>query len=225
MTDDGSPTPERPTRPGPIGGDMAAIVHGLATRVSLPALLRRHDRVTVLGLFAMVNGIISIGLMALAALVTGAPFIFPSLGPTAFLLFYTPMLPTACPRNTLAGHAIGAAAGYFALVVFGLQHAGPALATGVTASRVGAAALSLGLTSGLMVWARVPHPPAGATDTDRVARNPSRTMAARRADAGGVPARPPRPRDQPPGRNPLSALEPGHRPHRPDERRPRSLTP
>jgi len=155
--------PERPTRPGPIGGDMAAIVYGLASRVRLPTLLRRHDRVTVLGLFALVNGVVSIGLMALAALVTGAPFIFPSLGPTAFLLFYTPMVATACPRNTLGGHAIGAAAGYFALVVFGLQHAGPALSTGVTASRVGAAALSLGLTSGLMVWARVPHPPAGAT--------------------------------------------------------------
>lgn len=28
---------------------------------------------------------------------------------------------------------------------------------------MGAAALSLGLTSGAMVWARVPHPPAGAT--------------------------------------------------------------
>lgn len=163
MTGGGSPAPGRPTRPGPIGGDMAAIVHGLASRLRLPSLLRRHDRVTVLGIFAMVNGVISIGLMAFAALVTGAPFIFPSLGPTAFLLFYTPMVATACPRNTLAGHAIGAAAGYFALVVFGLQHAGPALTTGVTASRVGAAALSLGLTSGVMVWARVPHPPAGAT--------------------------------------------------------------
>lgn len=29
--------------------------------------------------------------------------------------------------------------------------------------RVGAAALSLGLTSGLMVWLHAPHPPAGAT--------------------------------------------------------------
>ena len=29
--------------------------------------------------------------------------------------------------------------------------------------KFGAAALSLGLTSGAMVWARVPHPPAGAT--------------------------------------------------------------
>jgi CBS-domain-containing membrane protein len=48
-------------------------------------------------------------------------------------------------------------------VAFGLVHAAPALSTGVTGSRVGAAALSLGLTSGAMVWARVPHPPAGAT--------------------------------------------------------------
>src|SRR6478735_1443600 len=119
MTDKGSPNPERPTRPGPIGGDMAAIVHGLASRVSLPALLRRHDRITVLGLFAMVNGVISIGLMAVAALVTGAPFIFPSLGPTAFLLFYTPMLPASSPRNCMIGHTIGAAAGYLSLVVFG----------------------------------------------------------------------------------------------------------
>jgi CBS-domain-containing membrane protein len=142
---------------------MAAIVFGLGARVRLPALLRRHDQVAVLGLFAMVNGVISIGLIAMAALVTGAPFVFPSLGPTAFLLFYTPMLPAACPRNTICGHAIGAAAGFLALVVFGLQDAGPALSTGVTGARVGAAALSLGLTSGVMVWARVPHPPAGAT--------------------------------------------------------------
>src|SRR5262245_19498533 len=142
---------------------MAAIVHGLATRGRLPALLRRYDNVTILGIFAMVNGFVAIGLMAFAALITGAPFVFPSLGPTAFLLFYTPMQVSACPRNTLAGHAIGAAAGYFALVVFGLTDAGPALASGVSASRVGAAALSLGLTSGVMVWARVPHPPAGAT--------------------------------------------------------------
>jgi CBS-domain-containing membrane protein len=116
-----------------------------------------------MGAFAFVNGIISIAIMAAAALVTGEPFIFPSLGPTAFLLFYTPTLPAASPRNTMCGHAIGAAAGYLSLVVFGLTDAAPALATSVTWGRVGAAALSLGLTSGAMVWARVPHPPAGAT--------------------------------------------------------------
>ena len=49
------------------------------------------------------------------------------------------------------------------MVIFGLTEADPALATEVTWARVGAAALSLGLTSGLMVWFKVPHPPAGAT--------------------------------------------------------------
>ena len=125
--------------------------------------MQRHDSTFILGLFALVNGLIAIGLMALVAAVTGQPFVFPSLGPTAFLLFYTPLVATASPRNTLCGHAIGAAAGYLALVLFGLTDAPPALATSVTGARVGAAALSLGLTSGVMVWAKVPHPPAGAT--------------------------------------------------------------
>lgn len=142
---------------------MAAIVFGLARRGKLTALTERHSSTTVLGLFAFVNGLIAIAAMAFVAFVTGQPFVFPSLGPTAFLLFYTPLLPASSPRNTLGGHAIGAAAGYLALVVFGLTHAAPALATSVTGARVGAAALSLGLTSGAMVWARVPHPPAGAT--------------------------------------------------------------
>jgi CBS domain-containing membrane protein len=142
---------------------MNSIVLGLARRLRVPALIERHSSTSVMGLFAMVNGIVSIGVMAAAAWATGSPFIFPSLGPTAFLLFYTPLAPSAAPRNTIFGHAIGALSGYLALVLFGLTEAAPALSTGVTAARVGAAALSLGLTSGLMVWLRVPHPPAGAT--------------------------------------------------------------
>jgi CBS domain-containing membrane protein len=152
-----------PRRPGPIGGDMAAIVFGLTRRLRLPALTERHSSRFVLGLFAFVNGLIAIAAMSVVALVTGEPFVFPSLGPTAFLLFYTPLLPASSPRNTLAGHAIGATAGYLALAAFGLLHDPPALASSVTAARAGAAGLSLGLTSGAMVWAGVPHPPAGAT--------------------------------------------------------------
>lgn len=163
MTDPDDRTDDRPTRPGPIGGDMASIVFGLARRARIPRLVDQHDSTTVMGFFALVNGIISIAVMSTAALVTGAPFIFPSLGPTAFLHFYTPTAPAASPRNTIIGHAIGAGAGYLALVIFGLTDAGPALVEGVAWDRVGAAALSLGLTSGLMVWLRAPHPPAGAT--------------------------------------------------------------
>jgi CBS domain-containing membrane protein len=142
---------------------MNSVVLGLARRLRVPALIERHSSTSVMGLFAMVNGIISIGIMAAAAWATGSPFVFPSLGPTAFLFFYTPLAASAAPRNTIFGHLIGAVSGYLSLLLFGLSEAAPALTTGVTFARVGAAALSLGLTSGLMVWLRVPHPPAGAT--------------------------------------------------------------
>jgi len=142
---------------------MSSVLWGIARRFQLPALQKHHSKVWILGLFAMMNGVLSIGLMATAALVTGAPFVFPSLGPTAFLLFYTPTQPTASPRNTLGGHLIGVTAGYLALMVFGLTGHGPALAEGVHWTNVGAAALSLGLTSGAMIWFKIPHPPAGAT--------------------------------------------------------------
>ncbi|MCB1027590.1 MAG: HPP family protein, partial [Microthrixaceae bacterium] len=132
-------TPKAP-RSGPIGGDIAAIIEGFGTRFRIPVLTSRHSKTSVMGFFALVNGVISIALMSVAAVVSGQAFIFPSLGPTAFLLFYTPTLPAASPRNTIFGHAIGIAAGYLALVIFGLTEAAPALATEVTWARVGAAA-------------------------------------------------------------------------------------
>lgn len=142
---------------------MSAIVWGLARRFRIPVLTKRHDDTNVMGLFAGINGLIAIAIMSAVAWATGQPFIFPSLGPTAFLLFYTPTNPAASPRNTIIGHAVGVGAGYLALVVFGLTNDPPALATEVTGGRIGAAALSLALTSALMVWLRAPHPPAGAT--------------------------------------------------------------
>jgi CBS-domain-containing membrane protein len=150
-------------REHPIGGEMSDIVGGLFTRLRLPWLLQHHARTYVLAIFSFINGCISIGIMSVLALITHTPFIFPSLGPTAFLFFYTPTAPTASPRNTIIGHGIGILAGYFSLVVTGLTLAGPALTVGVTWPRVIAAALSLGLTSGLMVLFKSPHPPAGAT--------------------------------------------------------------
>lgn len=152
-----------PPRPGPVGGDLILVVWGLAQRLRLPALSERYPKRFVLGVFALINGLISIGLLAGAAWSTGSPMVFPSLGPTAFLIFYTPLAPAACPRNLLGGHLIGVLAGYLALVVFGLTGAESAMSGGVTGARAGAAALSLALTSGAMVWAKLVHPPAGAT--------------------------------------------------------------
>ena len=138
-------------------------VHTLMSRFQLHHLESRYDRLVVTGLFSFVNGCLAIGLMALLALITRQAFIFPSLGPTAFLFFTTPLAAVASPRNTVYGHLIGVAAGWGSLALFGLLDDGPAIADGVSEARIGAAALSLGLTSGLMVLLRAPHPPAGAT--------------------------------------------------------------
>ena len=148
---------------GPIGGQLAFIVRGLLVRFRLTALVQRHDSTVVMAVFSLINGCISIALMGAIALVSGQPFIFPSLGPTAFLFFYAPLTPAASPRNAVLGHLIGSVAGWASLASFGLLDAGPAFSVGVDWARAGAAALSLGLTSGLMVLWRTPHPPAGAT--------------------------------------------------------------
>lgn len=136
---------------------------GLLRRFQLTELVRHHDPTKVLALFNLINGSLSIGLLAGVAHFTDSPFIFPSLGPTAFLLFYQPMAKASSPRNTLVGHFIGATVGWVCLWMFGLLGAPSALLAGVGWGYVGAAALSLGGTSALMVLLRAPHPPAGAT--------------------------------------------------------------
>jgi CBS-domain-containing membrane protein len=155
--------PPAPHETGPIDGHLIHVARGLITRFRIRSLEEKHGSTIVLSIFSLVNGFISIALMSTVALISHQPFVFPSLGPTAFLFFYTPLAPAASPRNTIVGHLIGAVAGWMSLAAFGLLHADPAIAVGVTGARVGAAALSLGLTSALMVLCRVPHPPAGAT--------------------------------------------------------------
>ena len=118
---------------------------------------------TAQALFAFANGLLSLGILATLAWLTHHRLLFPSLGPTAFLLFYTPLLPSASPRNALLGHLVGVACGYGSLALFGLTDAGPALVTGIDVPRIDAASLSLAATSGLMVLLAVEHPPAGAT--------------------------------------------------------------
>jgi CBS domain-containing membrane protein len=124
--------------------------------------IRRRTRFS-LALFNLAGGGLSIGLVAAVAHFFQTSFLFPSLGPTAFLLFYTPTSRVSSPRSTLLGHLIGALTGWLSLAVFGLLDAPPALVAGVDWPRVGAAALSLGGTSALMVLFDAVHPPAGAT--------------------------------------------------------------
>lgn len=147
----------------PLALNDPEIVRNLAARLRLTHLLTRHSERPIWALFMFLNGFVTIAVLAAVAMVSRTPFVFPSLGPTAFLFFFTPRAPAATPRHTIYGHAIGIVCGYVALWLFGLEHAPPAMVTGVSAARVGAAALSLASTGALMILLRAAHPPAGAT--------------------------------------------------------------
>ena len=113
---------------------------GVLRALHLESLATRYSRKAVMAGFSLINGGVSIALVAFVALVTQEAFIFPSLGATAFILFHVPMAEPASPRNTLCGHFLGAVMGLLSLYVFGLQNHPSAFLEGVDGARVGAAA-------------------------------------------------------------------------------------
>jgi CBS domain-containing membrane protein len=129
----------------------------------IPSLVARFPERLVWMVFVFVNGFVAIAILATLAMLLKAPLIFPSLGASAILMFYSPPLPTASPRSVVVGHAIGIVCGFAALVLTGLQNSPSAMIMGIDGPRVVAAALSLAATGALMVFFRVTHPPAGAT--------------------------------------------------------------
>ena len=101
---------------------------------------------------------IAVGLLAA---VTQRPFIFPSLGPSALMIFGHPLERVSAPRHVILGHAVGAGSGYLALWATGLI--GVQYSTQVNVHRVLALAIALALTALLTIAFHVEHAPAGAT--------------------------------------------------------------
>lgn len=132
-------------------------------KLRLDWLLRHFPPRLVRSVYVFVNGFITIGALALLALVSKNPFVFPSLGPTAYLLFFSPLGRTSSPRNTVWGHAIGLTCGYAAFVATGAGALPFGEHPGIFWPRILAAALSLSATGAFMVLLDVSHPPAGAT--------------------------------------------------------------
>lgn len=135
----------------------------LLGRLRLTWLLEHFPPRLVRSAYVFINGFITIALLALLALVSRNPFVFPSLGPTAYLLFFSPLAKASSPRNTIFGHAIGIVCGYAAYVVTGAGAVPFGVHPGIFWPRILAAALSLSATGAFMVLFGVSHPPAGAT--------------------------------------------------------------
>lgn len=138
-------------------------VEQLFERLGLGGIVRHMPPVALWAMYVFVNGFLSIGLLALLAIATGVPFVFPSVGPTAYHIFFLPRAGSSTPRNTLIAHFIGLTCGYAAYRISGIP-VSEVLAAGAFNWRPAiAAALSLSVTAALMIVLDASHPPAGAT--------------------------------------------------------------
>lgn len=141
----------------------AGHVFGLLERLRLGWLLKHFPPHLVWTMYVFINGFVTIALLAILAVVTHTSFVFPSVGPTAYLFFFAPLGASSSPRNAILGHAIGLICGYGAFRFAGLAYWPHSFHSSVFWPQVLAASLSLAFTGAFMVLLRVNHPPAGAT--------------------------------------------------------------
>jgi CBS domain-containing membrane protein len=150
-------------RPNGQNHDRLKHIFDLVERLRLKWLLAHLPPTLVWAVYMALNSFVTVGLLTVLALVTHNPFVFPSLGPTAYLFFFTPLGESSSPRNAVLGHAIGLVCGFAAYWVTGM-HPFPQGFTGeVYWPRILASALALALTAVVMSLLHVQHPPAGAT--------------------------------------------------------------
>lgn len=123
-------------------------------------LASRFDAGRLSLLFLFAGSVCSVLTIGFAAHFISWNLLFPSLGPTIFLQFYSPGSSMSCPRNAVLGHLIGAAAGlvFYWLGTF-LGITGGAMGLGNVL--LGAAALGVGGT--FMAFTGLLHPPAAST--------------------------------------------------------------
>ena len=141
-------------------------VIALLTQFQLRYLLRNMKNTKiVLVIFVFLEGATALGTITMVAYLTDLPLIFPPLGPSAFILFYTPMSMSASPRNCILSHTMAVLAGLFSLHLFAMIFPSAGLLDFEIMNwyRVTAIALAMGLISIMMIVAKSTHPPAAAS--------------------------------------------------------------
>jgi CBS-domain-containing membrane protein len=136
------------------------------SRRQLSYLLRnsQHRRLLQLS-FVFVAGATALAIISILAFMTNLPLLFPQLGPSAFILFYTPMSEQASPRNVLLSHLLGVGIGLLSLWICSLAFPDMHLTDShvLNWQREIVVACSMGLACLLMVIFKCVHPPAAAS--------------------------------------------------------------
>lgn len=150
---------------GPQGTWLFRLV-SFFSRLQLRYLLPRLQHPErVVRLFVFIEGSLALAVLSTAAYTTQFPLLFPPLGPSAFILFRTPMSAAAAPRTIVLAHLTGLAAGFAALYLGRALYPDQTIPDPgvVTASSIAILSLAMGLSSLAMIWLGCNHPPATAT--------------------------------------------------------------
>jgi CBS-domain-containing membrane protein len=150
---------------GPQHGPIFRLIAFFA-RLRLWYLLRGlRNRKILRVMFVFSAGVTALGTITMMAYLTDLMLLFPPLGPSAFILFHTPLAETASPRNVVSAHTLALLAGLGSLALMGLVFPDAAVdaAAGLNWANVAAIALAMGLASMAMVVLGCVHPPAAAT--------------------------------------------------------------
>lgn len=116
-------------------------------------------------IFVFAAGATALGTITIIAYLTQLPLLFPPLGPSAFILFYTPMSISACPRSVILSHTLALAAGLSSLWFFNsiLSHSTLPDPNVMGSHGVFVIALSMGAICLMMIVFKCVHPPAAAS--------------------------------------------------------------
>lgn len=111
----------------------------------------------------LVSGILLL-VVGVVSLLAGRPLLFPSLGPSAYIIGEMPGHPSARWYNTIVGHLTGLIIGFVVVALLNVDNH-PVLMKdlALTMGRVWAAVLAIALTFLISILLHASHPPAAAT--------------------------------------------------------------
>ena len=84
----------------------------LKAQLSVPTLLSRLEERKVISIVAALDGAVALLVISLAAWWSGLPLLFPSLAPTAFIMFTRPFSDDSSPRSIILGHSMAIGCGW-----------------------------------------------------------------------------------------------------------------
>ncbi len=132
-------------------------------QLSVPTLLSRLEERKVVSIVAAVNGAAALLVISLAAWWSGLPLLFPSLAPSAFILFTRPFSEAASPRSIILGHSMAIGCGCLSWTTMSFLFGHPVSLAHLDLALCLSADLAFALTCILLVRLSCHHAPACAT--------------------------------------------------------------